>query len=130
MMLKFLSKILASRIGQILIDIALSGVGKILQDLLDVTRNAMTKAEDIGNYIKTNVGIVTKEEIIANISVIYGYDITEEQFVYFSSSLKGLGKFSIAFDIIQKDTKNKGKDYEEYIINFAIEMIFIKYFKG
>ena len=100
-MLKFLSKILASKIGKILIDIALSGVGKILQDLLDTTINAMTKAEDIG-----------------------------EQFVYFSSSLKGLGKFSIAFDIIQKDAKNKGNDYEEYIINFAIEMIFIKYFKG
>lgn len=129
-MLKFLAKILASKIGKILIDIALSGVGKILEDLLDTTRNAMTKAEDIGNYIKVNVGTIAKEEIIANISVVYGYDITEEQFIYFSSSLKGLGKFSIAFDIIQKDAKNKGKDYEEYIINFAIEMIFIKYFKG
>jgi hypothetical protein len=129
-MLKFFAKILASKIGQILIDIALSGVGKILQDLLDTTRNAMAKAEDIGNYIKANFETIPKEEIIANISVVYGYDITEEQYVYFSSSLKGLGKFSIAFDIIKKISKEKGKDYEEYIINFAIEMIFIKYFKG
>lgn len=129
-MLKFFAKILASKVGQILIDIALSGAGKILQDLLDVTRNAMAKAEDIGNYIKTNTGIIPKEEIIANISVVYGYDITEEQYIYFSSSLKGLGKFSIASDMIKKISKERGKDYEEYIINFAIEMIFIKYFKG
>lgn len=128
-MLKLLAKILGSKVGQILIDIAVSAVGKALSELLNITKSSMRTSEDIGNYIKANIDMVSKEEIKQNISVIYKYEITDEQFEYFKSSLKGLGKFSIAYDIIKKYLKDHEKDYEDYIINFAIEMVFLKYFK-
>ena len=128
-MLKLLAKMLGSKIGQILIDIAVSAAGNALSDLLNITKSSMQVSEDIGNYIKLNLDVVPKEEIVQNISVIYKYEITNEQFEYFKSSLKGLGKFSISYDIIKKYLKEHEKDYEDYIINFAIEMVFLKYFK-
>ena len=46
-----------------------------------------------------------------------------------TSEYKGVGKFEIAFNLIKEEMKSKGREYEDYIINFAIEMIFIKMFK-
>lgn len=129
-MLKFLAKVFASKIGKILIEIAMSGIGKALSDLLGATERGIINAEQIGNYIKANIDM-DFDIVQYNTQALYKYDLTEKMFLKFKeiSEYKGIGKFEIAFNLIKEEMKSKGREYEDYIINFAIEMIFIKMFK-
>ena len=129
-MLKILAKVFASKIGKILIEIAMSGIGKMLSDLLGATERGIINAEQIGNYVKTNIDM-NFDIVQYNVKALYQYDLTEKMLLKFkeTSEYKGVGKFEIAFNLIKEEMKSKGREYEDYIINFAIEMIFIKMFK-
>lgn len=129
-MLKFLTKVFASKIGKILIEIAMSGIGKMLSDLLGETERSIINAEQIGNYIKANIDM-DFDIVQYNVKALYKYDLTEKMFTKFKevSEYKGIGKFEIAFNLIKEEMESKGREYDDYIINFAIEMLFIKMFK-
>lgn len=129
-MLKFLTKVFASKIGKILIEIAMSGIGKMLSDLLGATERGIRNAEQIGNYIKVNIDM-DFDIVQYNVKALYQYDLTEKMFTKFkeASEYKGIGKFEIAFNLIKEEMEGKGREYDDYIINFAIEMLFIKMFK-
>ena len=130
-MLKFLVKILASKIGKILMEIALSGAGKVLSDLLDTVRDSMELSEKVGVYVKENISM-DRDLLKQNIKTLYNYTLTDDIIEKFTeaSEFKGTGKFTIAFRLIKQTMEAKGKTYEDSIINFAIEMVFLKMFKS
>ena len=76
-MLKFLTKVLASKIGKILIEIAMSGIGKMLSDLLGATERGIINAEQIGNYVKTNIDM-DFDIVQYNVKALYQYDLTKK----------------------------------------------------
>jgi hypothetical protein len=125
-----ITKVFASKIGKILIDIATSATAKALDIIFPIVKESISIAEVAGNYIKANISL-PDEEVIANIKALYNLDITSADIDLFRDDKKiaGLGKYNLAYKRIKRELIKQGKSYGDYIINLAIEIIFTKYFK-
>jgi hypothetical protein len=125
-----ITKVFASKIGKILIDIATSATAKALDIIFPIVKESIVIAEQAGSYIKANMTL-PDEEVIATIKALYNLDITSADIELFRDDKKiaGLGKYNLAYKRIKAELAKQGKSYGDYIINLAIEVIFTKYFK-
>jgi hypothetical protein len=125
-----ITKVFASKIGKILIDIATSATAKALDIIFPIVKESIVIAEQAGSYIKANMTL-PDEEVIATIKALYNLDITSADVELFRDDKKiaGLGKYNLAYKRIKAELAKQGKSYGDYIINLAIEVIFTKYFK-
>jgi hypothetical protein len=125
-----ITKVFASKVGKILIDIATSATAKALDIIFPIVKESISIAEVAGNYIKANISL-PDEEVIANIKALYNLDITSADIGLFRDDKKiaGLGKYNLAYKRIKEELVKQGKSYGDYIVNLAIEVVFTKYFK-
>lgn len=125
-----ITKVFASKVGKILIDIATSATAKALDIIFPIVKESIVIAEQAGSYIKANMTL-SDEEVIVTIKALYNLDITSADIELFRDDKKiaGLGKYNLAYKRIKEELAKQGKSYGDYIINLAIEVIFTKYFK-
>lgn len=128
--LVFLAKLAASKFGKIALDVVTSVAKKAIEPLYESVVKSMKTAENVGNYIKTLIESgKSNEEISASTFENFQILVTSESVEYFRMSFKGLGKYSIAFSLIKKELELTGKNYDDYLINFVIEVVMVRLFK-
>jgi hypothetical protein len=128
-----ISKVAASKVGKIVIDVAQSIEKKALEPLYDSVVRSMATAERVGNYVKLCIAqSVPDYDIIVAVETQYGLTLTTAEIDYFrdSATIKGLGKYVIATELIKSEFKSKNmEESEAYLVNLMIEIVLCKFYK-
>jgi hypothetical protein len=71
-------------------------------------------------------------DIIVAVETQYGLTLTTAEIDYFrdSATIKGLGKYVIATELIKSEFKSKNmEESEAYLVNLMIEIVLCKFYK-
>ena len=128
-LIKLLLKINKNKVLVLMIEILQTMAGKLLDTYLPFVKEAVINAEQIGNYIKSNIGL-QNDVLVKMIGDTYGYFVTiNEVEVIKNSPYKGLGKNLLAYRLIKERFENESKNFIPFIINILIELTVAKYLK-